>query len=120
MTGSSPGPADGVVVHLDEADPAKHEAVLRNITHLLDALGPDTVVELVTHGPGLSAVLLGSPHEEALRELLARGVRAVACANTMRQKGISGDRLVPAVGVVPAGIARLVVRQREGWSYVRP
>lgn len=38
---------DGVVVHLDEGEPAKHEAVLRNISHLMSELGADTPLELV-------------------------------------------------------------------------
>ncbi|SRR5579875_172762 len=110
----------GVVVHLDEADPAKHEAVLRTIANLLAELGEDTPVELVVHGPGLTAALAGTPHEETARELLGRGVAVAACGNTMRQRNVPAARLIPGVRVVPAGVAQLVRRQREGWAYVRP
>lgn len=110
----------GVVVHLDEADPAKHRAVLRNITNLLAELGEDTPVELVVHGPGLAAALAGAPHASEVRELLDRGVMVAACGNTMRQQDVAADQLVAGARVVPAGIAQLVRRQREGWAYVRP
>lgn len=120
MTESTETASGGVVVHLDEADPAKHEAVLRNITNLLAELGEDTPVELVVHGPGLAAALAGAPDAGAVRELLDRGVMVAACGNTMRRQGVAADQLVAGVRVVPAGIAQLVRRQREGWAYVRP
>lgn len=114
------GGPDGVVVHLDEADPGKHEAVLRNIANLLAELGEDTPVELVAHGPGLAAALNGAPHAGQLRELLGRGVAVTACGNTMRAQNLTLGELVPGVRVVPAGIAQLVRRQRQGWADVRP
>lgn len=110
----------GVVVHLDEAAPDKHASVLRNIGNLLDELGGRTQIELVVHGPGLAAALADAPHAARMRELLGRGVAVAACANTMREKNVPTDALLDGVQVVPAGIAELVRRQREGWAYVRP
>lgn len=110
----------GVVVHLDEGDPGKHEAVLRNIENLLAELGPDTPIELVLHGPGLAVALSGSPHAAGTRRLIGRGVSVAACGNTMRRQGVTPDRLIGGVSVVPAGIAQIVRRQRQGWAYVRP
>lgn len=40
----------GVVVHLDEGEQAKHEAVVRNVGNLLDDLGDGLQMELVGHG----------------------------------------------------------------------
>lgn len=110
----------GVVVHLDEGDDAKQESVLRNITNMLVELGADTVVELVVHGAGLSAATAAGPHAGEVRALLDQGVTVAACANTMHAKGIGPEQLIDGVDIVPAGIAELVRRQREGWAYVRP
>ena len=110
----------GVVVHLDEADPAKHAAILRNISNLIDALEPGTDIELVTHGPGISVLLPDSPHRETVRTLQHRGLTVDACRNTLRSEGIDPGRLVPDSTIVPSGIAHLVIRQREGWAYLRP
>ncbi|GAB2579427.1 DsrE family protein [Microlunatus antarcticus] len=120
MTSAPHHATPGVVFHLDEGDPAKHESVLRNVANVLDALGDGTVVELVTHGPGLRAVLAGAPHETALRTLIERGVQVDACANTMRREHVGEDQLAAGVTIVPAGIVQLIHRQRDGWSYVRP
>ena len=115
-----PAAQDGVVVHLNEGEPGKHEAVLRNITNLIAELGRDTPVELVAHGPGLAVTLAGSPLAGQVRDLITGGIAVAACGNTMRGQNVSGDDLIPGVNVVPAGIAHIVRRQRQGWAYVRP
>ncbi|WP_374009242.1 DsrE family protein [Leifsonia sp. LS-T14] len=110
----------GVVVHLDEDDPAKHAAVLRNASNLIDALGAGTDVELVVHGPGINILLPDSPHRETVRTLQHRGLTVDACQNTLRSEAIDPEHLVPDAVIVPSGIAHLVIRQGEGWAYVRP
>jgi intracellular sulfur oxidation DsrE/DsrF family protein len=120
MTKNSENNPAGVVVHLDEADPAKQAGVLRNLGNLLDELGDGSPIELVVHGAGLTAAVKNAPHAEQLVVLLSRGITVAACANTMREKNVSTDQLLDGVYVVPAGVAQLVRRQREGWAYVRP
>lgn len=110
----------GVVVHLDEAEPDKHASVLRNIRNLADELGGESPIELVVHGPGIAAVLDDAVHADQIRQILSRGITVSACANTLREKDVPTNRLLAGVQVVPAGIAQLVRRQREGWAYVRP
>jgi intracellular sulfur oxidation DsrE/DsrF family protein len=112
--------ASGVVVHLDEADPAKHADVLRNVSNLIDALEPGTDIELVVHGPGISILLPDSPHRETVRTLQHRGLTVDACRNTLRSEHIDAEQLVADTVIVPSGIAHLVIRQREGWAYLRP
>jgi hypothetical protein len=54
---------------------------LRNISNLLNELGEKSEIELVVHGPGLSAALATAPHAVQLRELLNHGIAVAACAN---------------------------------------
>ena len=110
----------GTVVHLDDADPAAHARVFRNVGNLVDALDDGSPVELVVHGPAISAVVAGAGSSEALQALLGRGVGVSACRNTMDREKISPDDLAEGVQIVPSGIAELVRRQRQGWAYVRP
>lgn len=114
-------PADrGVVVHLSEDDPAKQANVMANIANLLAELGQQTPVELVVHGPGLSAALASAAHADVLAGLIGRGVGVAACGNTMRARSVGEVDLLAGVHIVPAGVAQLVRRQREGWAYLRP
>jgi intracellular sulfur oxidation DsrE/DsrF family protein len=123
VTAGSAGTAasGGAVVHLDEEGDAKHQAVLRNVGNLVADLGDCTAVELVAHGPGIGLCLTDSPQAEDLQGLIARGVVVVAaCENTLEMKGIGHDRLAPGVVTVPSGIGELVLKQQQGWAYVRP
>jgi len=118
---SMPDPTYRVVFHLDEAERAKHEAILRNIRNLLDDLGAEqTRVELVAHGPGIDLLTGQTGLGEQAQALAARGVILAACHNTLRERQIPAERLLPGVTVVPAGIGEIVRREAEGWLYVRP
>ncbi len=110
-----------VIFHLDEADAKKQASVLRNIRNMLEDLGDDqTQVELVAHGPGLDIFLDQSTVVDGIEELLARGVIMSACRNTLHERNIAQERLLPGVQIVSSGIGELVRRQQEGWMYVRP
>jgi intracellular sulfur oxidation DsrE/DsrF family protein len=37
----------------------------------------------------------------------------------MNKYGIRKDMLIPVVGSVPSGVAELVMKQEEGWSYLK-
>ncbi|WP_182358631.1 DsrE family protein [Tomitella gaofuii] len=110
----------GVVVHLPEADPQRQAAVLRNTANLIRALGPDTEVEVVTHGPGVELCTGETGLAETVARLRGQGATVCACANTLTARKLSEDDLLPGVAVVDSGVAHLVRRQREGWSYLRP
>ena len=112
--------AAGTVVHLDEDDQTKQSDVLRNVRNLLEALDDGSPIELVVHGGGISAALAASPLVEHLQKLINRGVLVAVCNNTMQAKEVSADELIVGAHVVPSGVAELVLRQREGWAYLRP
>ncbi len=110
-----------VLIHVDEGDPAKHAAVLRNVANLLDDLGADqTQIEIVAHGLGLDLLTNASGYAAQVGALHARGVMLAACHNTLRERQIDPVTLLPGVIIVPSGIGELVRRQQGGWLYVRP
>ena len=109
-----------VVVHIDESD--KGLLGLNNIENLLADLGRDNVnVELVVNYEGIEILLLSpDTYVEQIERLEKMGVKFVACANTMRQRGIAKDELVEIVQIVPSGVGELVKKQAQGWAYIRP
>jgi intracellular sulfur oxidation DsrE/DsrF family protein len=110
-----------VLIHFDEADEKKQASVLRNVRNVLEDLGADqTQVELVAHGPGLDIFLDQSAVADGVEELQARGVIMAACRNTLRERNIAQERLLPGIQIVSSGIGELVRRQQEGWIYVHP
>lgn len=109
-----------VVVHVP--DNARLEAIARNVLNLRVALGSQATIEVVTHGPGLDLLLpsAGTALETALESLQAGGVRLVGCRNTLDSRGLGDAALPPDATVVPSGVAHLVHRQRDGYTYLRP
>ncbi len=111
-----------VLFHLDEGNKPRGEMTLRNIDNLITDLGQDNVqVELVVNGEGV-LVLLKSPNllGDLIDKLHAKGVRFLACGNSLRGMGLTQEDLLPLIEIVPAGVGELARKQAEGWGYIRP
>lgn len=77
-------------------------------------------IEVVAYNHGIDYLMTAkSKHAEAIKELKAKGVRFVVCENTMKQRNVTKEQLLPEAETVPAGIAELVEKQEEGWSYIK-
>lgn len=105
---------------MPESDRERQAAVLRNVVNLLRALGPNTPVEVVTHGPGLALATGETGLGPSVVQVQQLGVVVCACANTLQSRKLTKEALLPGVTVVPSGVAHLVERQRQGWAYLRP
>ncbi|QDV32798.1 DsrE family protein [Tautonia plasticadhaerens] len=118
-------PDDGeplrAVVHVNFADEARQAGGLKNIANILER-APGARITVVCHGDGIGTVEAGrSGHAEAVGSLAARGVRFVACENTMRERSIDREDLLPGVGTVPSGAVELIrTQQVEGYAYFKP
>ncbi len=110
-----------VVVHVNFAEPDRQGAGLKNINNILKN-APDTQVVVVCHGLGIGLVVdSGSSHGATVAELIERGVKFLACENTMREKSIAKENLLPGVGTVPAGAVEVIRRQqKDGYAYFKP
>ena len=117
-----------IVLHVDEADPARQELVLNNASNInkhYQDKGEEVQIEIVAYGPGLKMLL---PQSEAAGRIksIAQNYENVsfrACSNTlkkMEQKAGKSIALVPEAKMVPSGVVHLVERQEAGWSYIRP
>lgn len=110
-----------VVVHVNVAEPGLQGAGLKNVANVLkDA--PDARIEVVCHGAGIGLVERArTEHAEAVEALVKKGVTFVACANTMKQKSIRKEDLLPGVGTVPSGAVEVIRKQqRDGYAYFKP
>ena len=55
-----------------------------------------------------------------MRDSIAAGIRIVACENTMKVQKLTRDDMLPSLEYVEAGVVELMIRQQEGYAYVRP
>ena len=110
-----------VVVHVNFPESGLQGAGLKNVSNILKE-APDAKVEVVCHGAGIGLVEKArTEHAEAVEALVKKGVKFVACANTMRQKSIRKEDLLPGVGTVPSGAVEVVRKQQvDGYAYFKP
>lgn len=108
-----------VVFQMSTADAEEQQGLIRNLSHLLDGWGTTFEAEVVAHGPGISFVTKGSVVASEVKTLAGKGIKFVACENTMKQKGIKVSDLLDGVSTVPMGLAEIVLKQEEGWSYIK-
>lgn len=110
-----------VVMEVSTDDPTVWEAVLNNVENVRAAFGSDaTAVTLVAHGGGLQMLLRSNTAQmPRMEKLAAGGVVFAACENTMLRKKVSRSDLLPFATTVDSGVAEVVRKQEQGWSYVK-
>ena len=109
-----------VVVHLNTPDTETQGAGLKNVANVLKE-DPKAEVEVVCHSGGISLLVGSQTKHQAMVETLAKaGVKFVACENTMAQKSIRKEDLLPQSGTVPSGTVEVIRKQQAGYAYFKP
>jgi hypothetical protein len=90
------------------------------INNLQQTLNGGVDIELVCHGQSLPFVLdEAGKWTSVISRLLSDAVEIVACENMLKANEKQPSDLFPGIKTVPAAIAEIVVKQQEGWSYVK-
>lgn len=97
------------------------QGTLNNVENLQKAFGRETTeIEVVVHGKGLGLILKTN---EAMRERIQlisdAAVHFAACENTMRRMNLKREDLMPFATTVDSGVAEVVRKQEDGWSYIK-
>jgi hypothetical protein len=113
-----------VLFHINELE--RWDTALGNIINLLKDVGEDAVDAVVlANGPAVNAY--GNDNKlSVMKGLSERGVRFLACRNSLRKMCSSGDacinedNLSSFIETVPAGITAIIKMQSYGYAYVKP
>jgi intracellular sulfur oxidation DsrE/DsrF family protein len=111
-----------VVFEMTEPEPEKWAGTVKNVDHLIKALGAQNVaVEVVMHGPGIAAVTKdqGAGVAADFARLRKEGVFLAACHNSLEGKHIAPSNVQASFTIVPSGVAEVVKKQHEGWQYLK-
>jgi intracellular sulfur oxidation DsrE/DsrF family protein len=110
-----------VVFHVNVDLQERWQEVLTNVENLQKALGADNVeIEVVAHGAGIGLVQSKNAALKSRVEAIEKtGAVFAACSNTLQKKELTSADLTAGVRIVDSGIAEVVRRQEEGWSYVK-
>jgi intracellular sulfur oxidation DsrE/DsrF family protein len=107
-----------VVIQLSNEDTAVHKAMIKQLNNALEALDK-LEIEVVVHGQGIGFLLLSSPVINNIEKLQKKGVRFLVCKNTLNDKKLEPSALYAGSKVIASGVAHLIVRQSQGWSYLK-
>jgi intracellular sulfur oxidation DsrE/DsrF family protein len=100
-------------------DTLQQKAIINQLKNLTTHW-PNAKYEVVIHSMGLPLVISSKSKQiEAIKELRAKGVRFLVCENTMKNQKVTRDQLIPEVEYVPVGIAEIIEKQEQGWSYIK-
>ena len=118
-----------VVIQITQNDPAVMNLALNNAENLAkyyEDRGEKAEIEFVAYGAGLNMMRSDtSPVKERLAAISAKtkNITFSGCGNTLANQSKTENKnitLLPEARIVPAGIARIVDLEEQGWTYVRP
>jgi len=115
-----PGHPHRIVIQMSTADSLEQKALLQNIRNIQQIWGDSVMIEVVIFGPGISLALKDqSTQAAALHQLSQKNTRFVVCRNTMKQKNVKEEDVLPGLGFVPSGAVEVILKQEQGWSYFK-
>lgn len=107
-----------VVFQISNEDKLVHKALIVQITNLLVSI-PDVTIEIMVHGPGVNFVMTATSVKHPIQALQQNGVTFLVCKNSLNERNIDEQELIEHITIVQSAMAHLVVRQTEGWSYIK-
>lgn len=109
-----------IVFELTSDDKKNWETLLNNLENVRKELGPKTQMEVVAHGNGIAFLLKKTDFQkDRMQKLTKEGIKFLGCENTMKRKKIKSDELYDFTRTVPAGLAEIIRKQKEGWAYIK-
>ena len=108
-----------IVMQLTSGDTTVHKMLMKQLSNIL-TVAPETKIEVVCHGPGLSMLVVAkSIVNEKIFASNANGVAIVACRYSMKERNVAESEINTNARVVEAGIIEIVDKQNEGYVYIK-
>jgi uncharacterized protein len=109
-----------VAFDLTSKDSTDHKMVLRWLKEIPED-NPKAKLEVVLYGQSLGMVTKESSvvADEIRSVLLNPNISIVVCAVAMKHNHITKEHLLPGVRIVPDGIYELLLKQKQGWAYIK-
>ena len=109
-----------IVFDITSRDTLTHQTVVRHVAGMAKAY-PDSQFEVVVYGGALPMLIADqSSVADDIRQLEGKSnVTFMVCNQTMQRYGVDKSQLLNNVTVVPDAIIQIVMRQGEGWGYIK-
>jgi intracellular sulfur oxidation DsrE/DsrF family protein len=109
-----------VVIHLSSSDTLVWKGLMNNVKNLKASWGDSVAIEVVVHSQGIGFLMTEkTTQSEMIIYFKSKGVTFVACENTMLERKIPKESIIPEAGFVKSAVVELVLKQEQGWSYIK-
>ncbi len=108
------------VFEVTSSDINVQESAVRHVKGMAEAY-PDAEFELVVYGGALPMLLKArSPVKAEIEKLVnVDNVSLRVCAIAMEKHELTEQDLISGVKTVPNGIVEVILKQNEGWAYIK-
>src|SRR6056297_999914 len=109
-----------VVFDVTSSNPDVHRTAAKHLRLMAEAY-PESEFELVIYSGAFKMVdKKSSVAGETLSAIINRdNVDIVICQQTMKRHKMTMDDLIPGVSSVPDGIYEIIMKQKQGWGYIK-
>lgn len=109
-----------VVFDVTSSNPDVHRTAAKHLRLMAEAY-PESEFELVIYSGAFKMVdKKSSVAGETLSAIINRdNVDIVICQQTMKRHKMTMEDLIPGVGSVPDGIYEIIIKQKQGWGYIK-
>lgn len=112
-------PEHKIIFQLTSGDTTAHKQLMKQFSNIL-SVSPTTKIEVVCHGGGLDMLVSGKTIvEDKIKALAEKGVIFNACEFSIKERKVDRSKIISSSGFVPAGIVEIVIKQEQGWSYIK-
>lgn len=109
-----------VLFQLTSNDTLAWKGLINNIKNLKNSWGDSVAIEVVAHSSGIEFLQLGkTTQQERIAFYKSKGVVFVACENTIAERKIPKENIIPEAGFVKMGVGEVILKQEQGWSYIK-
>ncbi|WKN30214.1 DsrE family protein [Porifericola rhodea] len=108
-----------VVMQVTQSDALNQLSVISQLKNIKAAL-PNAEIKVVVHSQGLEMLVESrSKVRQHIEELSRQQLSFIVCENTMSRQKVSQEDLIKGVATVPSGLVEIILKQKEGWSYIK-
>lgn len=109
-----------VVMQLSSNDTLVWKGLMNNLRNLKAGWGDSVQIEVVAHGPGVEMLMAAKTTQlEKIRQFKSMGIQFVVCENTLRERNIPKESIIPESGFVKMGVGEIIMKQEKGWTYIK-
>lgn len=109
-----------VVFDITTNDTLMHQSLVRWVKGILEKY-PEAKIEVVFYGKSLGMITEGKSvvSSEVIKLTTYENVAFKVCEQAMKRNEVDKSQLLNGVQTVPDAIYEIVLRQQDGWAYIK-